>query len=200
MQKPLQFGSVKIGVPVVLAPMAGYTDSAMRTLCLEHGAGAVYSELTSAEGIRRDSEKTFQVLETSKSEHPIAGHIFGRDPQAMAEAAKYVEQTGLFDWIDINCGCPVKKVVSRGAGAALMKDLPLLAEIIGKVKAAVSLPVSVKTRIGFNNEDVPAEIVKLTRRRQPERRRIKLLIQVQHYLLPGIIIKPDDLLDRQLFR
>ncbi len=149
---PLKFGTVEIDFPVVLAPMAGYTDAAMRTLCLEHGAGAVYSELTSAEGIRRDSEKTFQVLETAKGEHPIAGHIFGRDPTAMAEAAKYVEQTGLFDWVDINCGCPVKKVVSRGAGAALMKDLPLLGEIIGKVKAAVSLPVTVKTRIGFNNE------------------------------------------------
>jgi nifR3 family TIM-barrel protein len=148
---PLKFGTVEIGYPVVLAPMAGYTDAAMRTLCLEQGAGAVYSELTSAEGIRRDSEKTFHVLETGKGEHPIAGHIFGRDPQAMAEAAKYVEQTGLFDWVDINCGCPVKKVVSRGAGAALMKDLPLLGEIIGKVKAAVSLPVTVKTRIGFNN-------------------------------------------------
>ncbi|MEN8253881.1 MAG: tRNA-dihydrouridine synthase family protein [Verrucomicrobiota bacterium] len=149
--KPLKFGTVEIGFPVVLAPMAGYTDAAMRTLCLEHGAGAVYSELTSAEGIRRDSEKTFQVLETREGEHPIAGHIFGRDPQAMAEAAKYVEQTGLFDWVDINCGCPVKKVVSRGAGAALMKDLSLLGEIIGKVKSAVSLPVSVKTRIGFND-------------------------------------------------
>jgi len=148
---PLEFGSVEIDFPVVLAPMAGYTDAAMRTLCLEHGAGAVYSELTSAEGIRRDSEKTFQVLETGKGEHPIAGHIFARDPQAMAEAAKYIEQTGLFDWVDINCGCPVKKVVSRGAGAALMKDLPLLGEIIEKVKGAVSLPVSVKTRIGFNN-------------------------------------------------
>ena len=149
---PLKFKTVEIAFPVLLAPMAGYTDAAMRMLCLEHGAGAVYSELTSAEGIRRDSEKTFQVLETAKDEHPIAGHIFGRDPQAMAEAAKYVEQTGLFDWVDINCGCPVKKVVSRGAGAALMKDLPLLGEIIKKVKAAVSLPVSVKTRIGFNNE------------------------------------------------
>jgi len=147
---PLKFGTVEIDFPVVLAPMAGYTDAAMRTLCLEHGAGAVYSELTSAEGIRRDSEKTFQVLATARNEHPIAGHIFGRDPQAMAEAAKYVEQTGLFDWVDINCGCPVKKVVSRGAGAALMKDLPLLGEIIKKVKAAVSLPVSIKTRIGFN--------------------------------------------------
>jgi tRNA-dihydrouridine synthase B len=149
--KPLQFGSVTIDCPVVLAPMAGYTDAAMRTLCLEHGAGAVYSELTSAEGIRRDSEKTFQVLETSRGEHPIAGHIFGRNPEAMVDAAKYVEQTGLFDWVDLNCGCPVKKVVSRGAGAALMKDLPLLGEIIEKVKKSVSLPVSVKTRTGFNN-------------------------------------------------
>ncbi|VGO21109.1 tRNA dihydrouridine synthase [Pontiella sulfatireligans] len=147
---PLKFGSVEIGFPVVLAPMAGYTDAAMRTLCLEHGAGAVYTELTSAEGIRRDSKKTFQVLEAAQGEHPIAGHIFGRDPQAMAEAAKYVEQAGIFDWIDLNCGCPVKKVVSRGAGAALLKDLPLMGEIIEKVKAAVSLPVSVKTRIGFN--------------------------------------------------
>jgi tRNA-dihydrouridine synthase B len=149
---PLQFGSVVIDFPVVLAPMAGYTDAAMRTLCLEHGAGAVYTELTSAEGIRRDSEKTFQVLEAAKGEHPIAGHIFGRDPQAMAEAAKYVEQTGLFDWIDINCGCPVKKVVSRGAGAALLKDLPHMAKIVEAVKGAVALPVSVKTRIGFNHE------------------------------------------------
>jgi len=150
--KPLQFGSVEIGFPVVLAPMAGYTDAAMRTLCLEHGAGAVYTELTSAEGIRRDSEKTFQVLDTAQNEHPIAGHIFGRDPKAMVAAAKFVERTGQFDWIDINCGCPVKKVVSRGAGAALMKDLPLMGEIIEKVKKAVSLPVSVKTRIGFNND------------------------------------------------
>lgn len=149
--KPLQFGSVNIEFPVVLAPMAGYTDAAMRTLCLEQGAGAVYTELTSAEGIRRDSEKTFQVLEAAKGEHPIAGHIFGRDPQAMAEAAQYVEQTGLFDWIDINCGCPVKKVVSRGAGAALLKDLDHLGKIIEKVKTSVSLPVSVKTRIGFNH-------------------------------------------------
>ena len=150
--KPLRFGSVEIGFPVVLAPMAGYTDAAMRTLCLEHGAGAVYTELTSAEGIRRDSEKTFQVLDTAANEHPIAGHLFGRDSQAMAAAAKYVEQTGLFDWIDINCGCPVRKVVSRGAGAALMKELPLMGEIIEQVKKAVSLPVSVKTRIGFNND------------------------------------------------
>ncbi|MDF7825906.1 tRNA-dihydrouridine synthase family protein [Pontiellaceae bacterium B12227] len=150
--KPLQFGSVTIDCPVVLAPMAGYTDAAMRTLCLEHGAGAVYTELTSAEGIRRDSQNTFAVLKTSGNEHPIAGHIFGRDPEAMAEAAKYVEETGLFDWIDLNCGCPVKKVVSRGAGAALLKDLPALGNLISTVRKSVSLPVTVKTRIGFNHD------------------------------------------------
>ncbi len=149
--KPLKFGTVEIGFPVVLAPMAGYTDAAMRSLCLEQGAGAVYTELTSAEGIRRDSEKTYQVLTSGTGEHPIAGHIFGRDPDAMADAARFVEQTGQFDWIDINCGCPVKKVVSRGAGAALMKELPLMGEIIEKVKKSIALPVSVKTRIGFNN-------------------------------------------------
>jgi nifR3 family TIM-barrel protein len=148
--KPITFGSVEILNPVVLAPMAGYTDAAMRTLCLEQGAGAVYTELTSAEGIRRDSDKTFQVLETAEGEHPIAAHIFGCDPLAMAAAAKYIEQTGSFDWIDINCGCPVKKVVSRGAGAALLKDLSLMGRVIEEVRKAVSLPVSVKTRIGFN--------------------------------------------------
>ena len=150
--KPLNIGPVEIGFPVMLAPMAGYTDAAMRTLCLEQGAGAVYTELTSAEGIRRDSQKTFAVLDTAAGEHPIAGHLFGRDPEAMAEAARYVEGSGLFDWIDINCGCPVRKVVARGAGAALMKELPLMGKIIEKVRAAVALPVSVKTRIGFNHD------------------------------------------------
>lgn len=150
--KPLQFGSVTIGDPVALAPMAGYTDAAMRTLCLERGAGAVYTELASSEGLCRDGGRTFEVLKPAEGEHPIAGHIFGANPQRMAEAAKIIEQTGLFDWIDINCGCPVKKVVSRGAGAALLKDLPHMAKIIEAVKSAVSLPVSVKTRIGFNRD------------------------------------------------
>ena len=151
--EPLKFGSIEIKFPVVLAPMAGYTDSAMRTLCLEHGAGAVYTELASSEGLSRDGGKTFgEVLEPGDNEHPIAGHIFGADPERMAEAARMIEQDGRFDWIDLNCGCPVKKVVSRGAGAALLKDLPLMGRIVEAVKDAVSLPVSVKTRIGFNHD------------------------------------------------
>lgn len=148
--KPLQFGNVTIDFPVVLAPMAGYTDAAFRSICKEHGAGACYTEVTSAEGIRRDSQKTFQLLEVSGIDHPIAGHIFGKSVEAMVEAAQYIEQLGCFDWIDINCGCPVRKVVKRGAGAALMKEPAEIGEIVRAVKKAVSLPVTVKTRIGFS--------------------------------------------------
>jgi len=150
MLKPLQFGNVTIDFPVVLAPMAGYTDAAFRSVCKELGAGACYTEVTSAEGIRRDSQKTFQLLEVSAADHPIAGHIFGKSVEAMVEAAQYIEQLGCFDWIDLNCGCPVKKVVRRGAGAALMKEPEEIGEIVRAVKQAVSLPVSVKTRIGFS--------------------------------------------------
>jgi nifR3 family TIM-barrel protein len=147
---PLKFGTVTIDFPVVLAPMAGYTDAAFRSICKENGAGACYTEVTSAEGIRRDSQKTFQFLEVSKLDHPIAGHIFGKSVEAMVEAAQYIEQLGRFDWIDLNCGCPVRKVVRRGAGAALMKEPEQIGEIVRAVKKAVSLPVSVKTRIGFS--------------------------------------------------
>ena len=148
--KPLKFGTVTINFPVVLAPMAGYTDAAFRSICKENGAGACYTEVTSAEGIRRDSQKTFQFLEVSALDHPIAGHIFGKSVEAMVEASQYIEQLGTFDWIDLNCGCPVKKVVRRGAGAALMKEPEQIGEIVRAVKKAVSLPVSVKTRIGFS--------------------------------------------------
>jgi len=150
MLKPLKFGTVTIDFPVVLAPMAGYTDAAFRSICKENGAGACYTEVTSAEGIRRDSQKTFQFLEVSKLDHPIAGHIFGKSVEAMVDAAIYIEKLGTFDWIDLNCGCPVKKVVRRGAGAALMKEPEQIGEIVRAVKKAVSLPVSVKTRIGFS--------------------------------------------------
>lgn len=148
--KPLQFGTVTIDFPVVLAPMAGWTDAAFRSICKEHGAGACYTEVTSAEGIRRDSQKTFQLLEVSEIDHPIAGHIFGKSIAAMVEAAQYIEQLGCFDWIDLNCGCPVRKVVKRGAGAALMKEPVQIGDLVRAVKNAVSLPVSVKTRIGFS--------------------------------------------------
>jgi len=150
MLKPLHFGNVTIDFPVVLAPMAGYTDAAFRSICKEQGAGGCYTEVTSAEGIRRDSQKTFQFLKVSETDHPIAGHIFGQSVDALVEAAQYIEQLGGFEWIDLNCGCPVRKVVRRGAGAALMKEPKKIGKIVRAVKAAVALPVSVKTRIGFS--------------------------------------------------
>lgn len=147
---PLQFSSLRIGEPLLLAPMAGYTDAAFRSVCKEHGAGGCYTEVTSAEGIRHDSQKTFQFLETSSMDRPIAAHLFGKSVEAMVEAARYVEQLGRFDWIDLNCGCPVRKVVRRGAGAALMKDPVEIGRMVRAVKNAVRLPVTVKTRIGFS--------------------------------------------------
>jgi nifR3 family TIM-barrel protein len=121
--------------------------------------GMIQSESANSITLRRPDNTSISILRIDIDQMRSTGLSFmpeglekELDPQAMADAAKYIEQTGLFDWVDLNCGCPVKKVVSRGAGAALMQDLPLLGEIITKVKAAVSLPVAVKTRIGFNNE------------------------------------------------
>ncbi len=150
MTTPLQFGNITIDFPVLLAPMAGYTDAAFRSICKEQYAGACYTEVTSAEGIGYDSQKTFQFLEVSKLDHPIAGHIFGQSVEAMVAAAQYIERLGCFDWIDLNCGCPVRKVVRRGAGAALMKEPKQIGEMVRAVKKAVSLPITVKTRIGFS--------------------------------------------------
>ena len=130
--------------------MAGYTDAAFRSVCKEQGAGAGYTEVTSAEGLRRDSHKTIALLQTTEFDQPVAGHIFGKEVESMVEAARMIEEMGTFDWIDINCGCPVRKVITRGAGAALMKDPSEMAAIVRAIKAEVSLPVSVKTRIGFS--------------------------------------------------
>ena len=129
--------------------MAGYTDAAFRCICLEQGAGAVYTELTSAEGLRRDSSRTQELLIPGANEHPIGGHIFGRDPESMAIAAKYIEDQGCFDFIDLNCGCPVKKVAGKGAGAALTKDPQQIYDILQAIRKTVSMPVTVKTRIGW---------------------------------------------------
>lgn len=153
---PLNFGGITIENPVLLAPMAGYTDANFRSLCLEQGAGAVFTELTSAEGLRRNSVRTQELLIPSANEHPIGGHIFGVDPQAMADAAQYIEAQGCFDFVDINCGCPVKKVAGRGAGAALTKDPSQIEAIVKAIKKVVSLPVTVKTRIGWNHTTAPA--------------------------------------------
>jgi len=148
--KPLKIGNVTIEFPVVLAPMAGYTDPVMRMLCRRFGCGLAYTEVTNSEGIVRGQKPTMHILETAPDETPVVAHIYGANPEVMAQAAVEIEKLGRFQIIDINCGCPVRKIVAKGAGAALMKKPEKIGAIVKAVKSACSLPVTVKTRIGFS--------------------------------------------------
>ncbi len=137
-------------VPVVLAPMAGYTDAAFRILCVKFGASMVFSEITNAAGLVHGSKRTMHLLETMPGEHPITAHIYGCDADVMAQAALIIESLDRFDSIDINAGCPVRKIVAKGCGVALMKEPARLEQIVRAVTESVRLPVTVKTRIGLS--------------------------------------------------
>lgn len=139
-------------VPLFLAPQAGVSESPFRRLCRRFGADVVVSEFVSAEGIRRGNEKTRSYLRFDEAERPIGVQIFGSAPAAMAEAAALVEDVYGPDFIDINFGCPVKKVVKRNGGSACLRDLDLVQSIIRAVAAATSLPTTVKVRSGFSDE------------------------------------------------
>ena len=143
-------GLLKVSPPVVLAPMAGITLPPFRQLCRRHGCGLVVTELTSAQGLARRQGKTLHFLETWPEERPLAAHIYGRDPDVMAKAAAVAESLGHFDAIDINAGCPVPKIMRRGEGAGLLRDPAHLKLVVQAVRAAVKLPVTVKTRIGLS--------------------------------------------------
>ena len=146
----MQIGSVTIEPPFCLAPMAGYTDAAFRSICKSFGCSLVYTEVAVAQGLVRNSKPSWHLLETVPGERPIAGHIYGSDPDVMARTAAMIEASGRFDLIDINCGCPVRKIVAKGAGAALIRSPDLIGQIVRSVCAAVTIPVTVKTRIGFD--------------------------------------------------
>jgi len=150
---PLQIGALVIPVPVVLAPMAGYTDAAMRSLSRRFGAGLTFTEVVNAQGLLHGSRLTFHLLETLPGERPVVAHLYGADADDLARAACLVEELGRFDMIDINCGCPVRKIVAKGAGVALMKQPALVERIVRAVRDAVTLPVTVKTRLGLVPED-----------------------------------------------
>jgi tRNA-dihydrouridine synthase B len=132
----------------VLAPMAGLADTPFRLLARECGAALVFTELVSADGLVRNSAKTFKLMDFLPEERPIGIQLFGADPVIMAEAAGLAESRRP-DWIDLNFGCPAKKVVRRGAGAAVLTDLDRMKEIAGRVVSAVRLPVSAKIRSGW---------------------------------------------------
>ncbi len=147
----MQVGSLKTETPFFLAPMAGYTDAAFRSICKDFGAAMVYTEVAVAQGLMRDSKPSWHLMETVDGEQPVAGHIYGSNPEVMAATAVMIEKSGRFATIDINCGCPVRKIVAKGAGAALIRTPELIGEIVAAVKAAVSIPITVKTRIGFDD-------------------------------------------------
>jgi tRNA-dihydrouridine synthase B len=139
-------------IPVILAPMAGVSESPFRRLCRKHGADVVVTEFLSAEGIRRENQATLSKLRFGPDERTIGVQIFGADPQAMGDAARLVTDVFQPDFIDINFGCPVKKVVKRNGGSGCLKDLGLVQEVIKAVVAGTSLPVTVKIRSGWSEE------------------------------------------------
>ena len=138
--------------PLYLAPMEDVTDPAFRLLCKRFGAARVYTEFVNADALVRDVPNTLRKLQIADAERPVSIQIYGKDAESMAEAAKIVEQAKP-DFIDINFGCPVKKVAGKGAGAGLLRDVPRMLEITRAVVKAVELPVTAKTRLGWDNEN-----------------------------------------------
>jgi len=139
-------------VPLYLAPQAGVSESPFRRLCRSFGADVVVSEFVSSEGIRRNDRRTHEYLRFHEDERPIGVQIFGGDPAAMAEAAALVEEVYQPDFLDINFGCPVKKVVNRNGGSGCLRDLDLVEGIIRAVKGAISIPTTVKIRSGWSEQ------------------------------------------------
>lgn len=138
--------------PLYLAPQAGVSESPFRRLCRRFGADVVVSEFVSAEAICRGSERTMEYLRFDEAERPIGVQIFGAEPDRMAEAARYVADTFGPDFIDINFGCPVKKVVKRNGGSGCLRDLELVRDIVTAVREATPLLTTVKIRSGFNEK------------------------------------------------
>ena len=150
----MTLGNIELGNrPVFLAPMEDVTDIGFRRLCKRFGASMVYTEFVSAEALVRDVKTTVRKLQISDDERPVGIQIYGRDVDAMVEAAQIVEQAGP-DLIDLNFGCPVKKVAGKGAGAGMLQNIPKMLEITRKVVDAVKLPVTVKTRLGWNHDQL----------------------------------------------
>lgn len=139
-------------VPLLLAPMEDVTDIGFRLLCKQFGAAMVYTEFVSAEALIRSVNSTVKKLNIAEEERPVGIQIYGRDIDAMVEAAKIIEAEAHPDVIDLNFGCPVKKVAGKGAGAGMLRNVPLLLDITEKVVKAVNTPVTVKTRLGWDTE------------------------------------------------
>jgi tRNA-dihydrouridine synthase B len=155
MRQSFQIRDLKIAPAAVLAPMAGVTDTLFRRVIRSlGGCGLLMTEFTSSEGITRSAAKTLRYLYFQEDEHPITAQLFGANPKVMADAARMVEDLG-YDAVDINLGCPAKKVVKCG-GSGLLRDLPLLGEIFRSVRAAVKIPLTIKLRAGWDENSIVA--------------------------------------------
>jgi len=151
----VHLGPLRLSSPAILAPLAGYTDSAMRRICRRYGAGMVFSEMLSGEGTRRQSEKTFQMAAFHPEERPYFVQFFATNPEQAAEAAKKLSELEP-DGLDLNFGCPVKKIILNQGGSALLRDIPLLARIVEAAVKAAGVPVSVKMRAGWDRRSLNA--------------------------------------------
>ena len=157
----MNIGTVKVEGQMVLAPMAGYTDAAFRSLCVEQGASLTYTEMISAKALYYRNKNTKPLLLTAENEGPVALQLFGNDPELLAEEAVKLEE-GPYDLFDVNMGCPVPKVVGNGEGSALMLQPKLVASIVSTMSSRLHKPVSVKIRKGFDENHVNAvEIAKI---------------------------------------
>jgi len=158
-----QIGPIKLQPATVLAPMVGVTDTVFRRLIrAQSGCGLIMTEFTSSHGIVATAKsfsktgkptRTFRYLHFDPEEHPISAQLFGADPEVMADAARYCEDQG-FDIIDINFGCPVKKVVRCNGGSGLLRDLPLVEELLRKVRGAIKIPLTMKFRAGWSDREL----------------------------------------------
>jgi len=160
----VKIGNISLGeFPLLLAPMEDVTDPPFRYVCKMFGADLMYTEFISSEGLIRDADKSVKKLDFDDIERPVGIQIFGHDINSMTAAARYVEKAHP-DLIDINFGCPVKKVVAKGAGSGILNDIPKMVKMTAAVVKAVNIPVTVKTRLGYDEEH--KEIVDIAERLQ----------------------------------
>ena len=155
----MNIGNVKLKNNIILAPMAGVTTQAFRTICLEMGADLVYAEMFSDKGLAYNNEKTLKMIEIGENEHPIAMQIFGSEPESITNAAKLITTSQNVDIIDINMGCPVNKVVKNGSGSALLKTPQKIYDIVKMLTDNIDIPVTVKIRAGFDHNNINCDEV-----------------------------------------
>tara|TARA_X000000950_G_scaffold103345_1_gene130408 strand:+ start:14663 stop:15655 length:993 start_codon:yes stop_codon:yes gene_type:complete len=160
----VKIGDIKVGdFPLLLAPMEDVSDPPFRALCKENGADVVYTEFISSEGLIRDAAKSVQKLDIYEKERPVGIQIFGANLDSMLRSVEIVEASKP-DIIDINFGCPVKKVVSKGAGAGILRDIPLMVKLTAEMAKHTNLPLTIKTRLGWDHDSI--KIVEVAERLQ----------------------------------